>query len=92
VAGIGRSFEARERLVQSWYAAYLARAAQGGEASGWFTSLLAGASETDVLSSILSSPQFYARATTDSVRLSSGLDLSLIFVGITSSPEFMANG
>jgi hypothetical protein len=59
--GIEHSAEARERLVQSWYLTFLGRAAVGGEERGWVNALLAGASEEQVLSGILASPEFAAR-------------------------------
>jgi uncharacterized protein YkwD len=61
-SGIEHSGEARTRLVRSWYATYLGRQAANGEEQGWVTSLLNGASEEDVLTAILSSQEFYDRA------------------------------
>jgi uncharacterized protein YkwD len=60
--GIATSAEARTRLVDSWYVAYLGRPAQGGEEQGWVTQLMQGATEEQVQSAILGSPEFYYRA------------------------------
>jgi titin len=60
-AGIEGSAEARDHLVQSWYATFLGRQAQGGEELGW-VGLLAGQTEEQVLSRILGSDEFYNRA------------------------------
>jgi hypothetical protein len=62
-AAIEGSFEARERLVQTWYHTYLGRQAQGGEELGWVNELLTQTEER-VLSQILGSPEFYQRAQT----------------------------
>jgi hypothetical protein len=61
-AGIEGSAEARTRLVDGWYRAYLGRDAHGGEEQAWVNALLAAGREEDVLAGILSSPEFYARA------------------------------
>jgi hypothetical protein len=63
-AGIEHSPEARDHLVRSWYWAYLGRQAANGEELGWVNLLLQGQSEEQVLSQILASPEFYARAQT----------------------------
>jgi probable HAF family extracellular repeat protein len=63
-AGVLDSPEARTHLVQSWYIAFLGRQAVGGEEQGWVGLLLQGQTEEAVLSGILSSPEFYARAQT----------------------------
>jgi hypothetical protein len=62
--GIQHSAEARDHLVRSWYVAFLGRQAGAGEEQGWVSQLLAGAREEQVLSQILASPEFYARAQT----------------------------
>jgi hypothetical protein len=63
-ADIQQSPEARDHLVRSWYWAFLGRQAAGGEELGWANLLLRGQSEEQVLSLILASPEFYARAQT----------------------------
>jgi hypothetical protein len=62
--GIGHSPEARDDLVKAWYQAYLGRQAAGGEEAGWVNLLQSGQTEEQVLSGILASPEFYARAQT----------------------------
>ncbi|HLJ93423.1 MAG TPA: DUF4214 domain-containing protein, partial [Gemmataceae bacterium] len=62
VAAIEHSPEARTRLVKSWYATYLGRPALNGEEQGWVRAMLAGATEEQVLGSILSSDEFFNRA------------------------------
>jgi hypothetical protein len=57
-----RSEEARDLLVQGWYAKYMGRTAVGGEEGGWVQMLLKGQTEENVLSTILDSPEYYARA------------------------------
>ena len=59
---IAHSPEARDRLVRSWYVGFLDRPARNGEHAGFVAALLAGGSETRVLSLLLGSPEFYARA------------------------------
>jgi hypothetical protein len=53
-----------DNLVKSWYLTYLGRAAQGGEENGWAKLLSQGQTEEQVLSQVLASPEFYARAQT----------------------------
>jgi hypothetical protein len=60
--GIEGSFEARDRLVKTWYQTYLGRQADGTEELGWVDLLGAGQSEEQVLSQILGSTEFYSRA------------------------------
>jgi hypothetical protein len=60
--GIDTSTEARTRLVDSWYVAYLGRPARGGEEQVWVNELVQGASEEQVQSEILDSQEFYNRA------------------------------
>jgi hypothetical protein len=60
-AGIAGSPEARDHLVRSWYVAFLGRQADGTEEQGWVNAL-AGQTEEQVLSGILASPEFSARA------------------------------
>jgi hypothetical protein len=65
--GIEHTQEARDHLVKSWYLAYLGRQAVGGEEQGWVNLLLAGQTEEQVLSKLLSDPvrhEFYDRAKT----------------------------
>ena len=50
--------------MKSWYLNYLGRQAQGGEELGWVNLLRQGQTEEVVLSGILASPEFYARAQT----------------------------
>jgi hypothetical protein len=61
-SGIARSPEARDRLVKAWYVTYLGRPAQGGEEMGFLSSLLAGASQEQVLGVLLGSPEFTSHA------------------------------
>jgi subtilisin-like proprotein convertase family protein len=63
-AGVEHSAEGRAHLVGSWYANYLGRPAQGGEAQGWVNLLLAGSPEEAVLSDILGSQEFFNHAQT----------------------------
>jgi uncharacterized membrane protein len=63
-AAIQHSQEAADHLVKSWYVAYLGRQAGGGEEQGWATMLQQGQTEEQVLSGILASSEFYARAQT----------------------------
>ena len=63
IAGaIAHSHEANTRVVQSWYLTYLGRVAQGGEEQGWVNLLQGGFSQESVLSLILGTAEFYARA------------------------------
>jgi streptogramin lyase len=62
VAGIEGSSEARDRLVKGWYSTYLGRSAGGGEEQGFVNRLEGGLTEEQVLSEILSSPEFLNRA------------------------------
>ncbi len=59
---IKRSPEARTLLVKGWYTKYLGRPAHAGEEQGWVASLLAGATEEVVLSTLLNSREYYAKA------------------------------
>jgi CSLREA domain-containing protein len=61
---IARAPEARDFLVRGWYVGYLGRSAAGGEEQGWVNMLLQGATEEQVLSQILASPEFVNRAQT----------------------------
>ena len=63
VTDIEDSFEARDRVVQGWYQTFLGRAPRNGEENG-FANLLATKTEEQVLSQILASNEFYARAQT----------------------------
>ncbi len=63
-ASIAHSAEGRDNLVRSWYQTFLGRAAQGGEEQGFVNALLSGQSEELVLSDILVSTEFNARAQT----------------------------
>jgi hypothetical protein len=62
--GVAHSLEARDHLVRGWYVAFLGRQPVGGEEAGAVNLLLTGHSEEQVLSGILASPEFYARAQT----------------------------
>jgi hypothetical protein len=62
--GIERSFEARDRLVRSWYVTFLGRPASGGEELAWVNQLLQGRAEEAVLGDILGGPEFLGRAQT----------------------------
>ncbi len=62
VSGISASEEAQLRVVDDWYTEFLGRGATGGEEMGWVNQLTAGASQDTVLTAILTSPEFYARA------------------------------
>jgi uncharacterized protein YkwD len=56
---IERSHEARTRLVKSWYATYLYRAAAANEEQVWVNALMFGITEEQILSGILSSAEYY---------------------------------
>jgi hypothetical protein len=51
-------------LVKSWYLDYLGRAATGGEEAGFVAQLMSGATQFQVLSGLLASTEFFARAQT----------------------------
>jgi hypothetical protein len=61
---IEHSAEARNHLVTDWYLTFLGRKPMGGEQQGLVNQLLSGASEELVLSEILGSNEFLARAQT----------------------------
>jgi uncharacterized protein YkwD len=61
---IERSQEARTRLVKSWYVTYLGRQARNNEEQGWVSSLLAGATEEQVVRGLLGSQEYYLRVGT----------------------------
>jgi hypothetical protein len=61
---VENSSEGRDNLVKGWYQTYLGRAANGGEEQGFVSALVAGASEATVLSELLGSSEFFARAQT----------------------------
>jgi hypothetical protein len=61
-SGIQHSREAQDHLVKSWYLAYLGRSAGNGEELGWVGQLSLGQTEEQVLSQILASREFFARA------------------------------
>lgn len=58
------SQEGLDRIVKSWYLTYLGRAAQSGEEMIWVSKLQSGLTEEEVLSDILGTSEFYARAQT----------------------------
>jgi hypothetical protein len=60
---VQRSAETVTKLVQRFYLLFLGRAAVGGEEQGWAQMILGGSTEEDVLSHLLSTPEFVARAT-----------------------------
>lgn len=60
--GIERSREARTALVRDWYETFLGRSARAGEEGYWVEQLVAGASEEQVLTSLLSSVEYRSRA------------------------------
>src|SRR5262249_51475123 len=62
--GSAASPEGDDHLVKSWYLSLLGRPANGTEELGWVQMLQAGTSEEQVLSGILASSEFYARAQT----------------------------
>ncbi len=62
IQGIEESAEGRDHLVRGWYQRYLGRDADGREEQGWVRLLEAGESEEQVLSGILNSQEFLARA------------------------------
>jgi hypothetical protein len=66
-AGIVASLEARDHRVQGWYQTYLGRPATNGEEQPW-ANLLQSQTEEQVLSQILGSAEFRARAQTLSPR------------------------
>ena len=61
---IERSSEARTRTLDTWYQVYLGRAQNpsAGEIQFWITSFANGATEEQVLSSLLASGEYYNRA------------------------------
>jgi autotransporter-associated beta strand protein len=61
-AGIEHSFEARDRLVRSWYVQYLGRPAQNFEEEGLVTFLMSGGTEEQALAGILGSAEYFAHA------------------------------
>jgi subtilisin-like proprotein convertase family protein len=58
---IVRSPESRDFVVKGWYQTYLGRQALNGEEAPWVNALLAGATEEQVLSGILSSGEYLGR-------------------------------
>jgi hypothetical protein len=60
--GIERSTETRTDQVNAWYRQFLGRSASALEVQGWVTALAQGASEEQVMSTILGSREFYTRA------------------------------
>lgn len=62
VSGIALSGEARTNLVINWYEQFLGRTATPAEVQPWVQQLQNGTSEIQVLSSILGSAEFQARA------------------------------
>jgi hypothetical protein len=64
VSGIENSAEARDHLVQSWFLSYLGRPALNEEEQLFVQLLSSGQSEEQVLSAMLGSNEFYARAQT----------------------------
>jgi hypothetical protein len=60
---IQNSFEGRDHIVKGWYQTFLGRQTFNNEEFGW-VNLLANHTEEQVLSLILSSGEFYARAQT----------------------------
>lgn len=61
--GIEKSDEAYAHIVESWYVDFLGRPTFGA-AQIWVNQLRSGKTEEEVLSQILGSPEFYARAQT----------------------------
>jgi hypothetical protein len=59
---IEHSAEARNRLVQGWYATYLGRAPAPGEDQFWVSDLVAGDTQEHALAGILGSGEYVARA------------------------------
>ena len=62
VDAIVQSPEARDVLVRGWYVQFLRRAAFGGEEMSFVNQLLQGQTEESVLSDLLASGEYYARA------------------------------
>jgi hypothetical protein len=62
VSAIEGSAEAKDRLVKSWYIAYLGRQANGVEEQGFVTMLQSGESEEQVLAMMLGTQEFLTRA------------------------------
>jgi virginiamycin B lyase len=62
VNGIERSPEGRTHLVKGWYLQYLGRPAENGEEQGFVQALNGGATEEDVISVILGSPEYFRHA------------------------------
>jgi len=63
-SGIGRSNEACNHLVQTWYKTYLGRSGDASETQGFANLLKNGQTEEVVLGSILGGSEFQNRATT----------------------------
>jgi virginiamycin B lyase len=61
-SAIDNSPEARQRLVDSWFVQYLGHAPINGQDQYFINQLLAGASEEQVLSSLLGSAEYYQDA------------------------------
>jgi subtilisin-like proprotein convertase family protein len=59
---IERSREGRDHLIKGYYRTYLTREASGGEENAWVNAMLAGATEEDVISGILGSPEYFSHA------------------------------
>jgi hypothetical protein len=59
-SGIEHSFEARDRLVRTWYVQYLGRPAANFEEQGFVAALVGGATEEQVLSEFLGSADYFA--------------------------------
>jgi hypothetical protein len=56
------SGEGLTRVVDGFYVKLLGRAASGGEASGWVSALMRGATEEQVITAIVSGPEFASHA------------------------------
>jgi uncharacterized protein YkwD len=61
INAVERSVEARDRQVRAWYATYLGRNPAGGENQFWVNMLVGGASEEQVLASLLGSAEYVQR-------------------------------
>jgi hypothetical protein len=59
---IGASREARDFLIKGYYRTFLSREAGGGEENAWVNAMLAGATEEQVISGILGSPEYFNHA------------------------------
>jgi subtilisin-like proprotein convertase family protein len=61
---IERSLEARDHVVRGWYQTYLGRTPQNGEEVGFALAMVNGATEEQILTTILGSPEYFNHSAT----------------------------